>query len=67
MMKLFRKIADWVVIGIGNIHWGYRNGLSDDELTHIKSLLTKDYYIILTHRDNHLSTFFVGLAYELRR
>lgn len=62
MKKFFRKFIDWVVITIGKIHWGYRNGLSEDELSKIRNYLIPDYYIILTHRHNHLSTFFVGLA-----
>ena len=64
----FDSIAQWSVITIGRIHWGYKNGLTIDELSEIKKLLVKDYYIILTHRNNHLSTFFVGLAsYVLTR
>lgn len=62
MTGIFKSIADFVVITIGRIHWGYKNGLTDTELSTIKDLLVPNYYIILTHRNNHLSTFFVGLA-----
>jgi hypothetical protein len=62
MKKLWKSFANWVVITIGNVHWGYKNGLTEFELEKIKSLLIPHYYIILTHRNNHLSTFFVGLA-----
>lgn len=62
MKKLWTSFVDWVVITIGKIHWGYRNGLSAKELSEIRNLLTPNYYIILTRRNNHLSTFFVGLA-----
>lgn len=62
LKKIWRQIADWVVITIGKIHWGYRNGLTVDELRDIRNKLTPHYYIIVTRRNNHLSTFFVGLA-----
>ncbi len=62
MKEILVLFISWVVITIGKIHWNYKNGLTIDELNQLKELLTKDYYIILTHRNNHLSTFFVGLA-----
>lgn len=62
MKKLWRAFVEWVVLTIGKIHWGYRDGLTQEELDKIKALLTPNYYVILTHRNNHLSTFFVGLA-----
>jgi hypothetical protein len=65
-MNIFKKaymtVADWTVITIGKIHWGYKDGLTEDELAKIRKMLKPNYYIILTHRDNHLSTWFVGLA-----
>lgn len=60
--KMFMGVADWVVITIGKIHWGYKDGLTAKELAEIRNRLIPNYYIILTHRNNHLSTFFVGLA-----
>ena len=62
MNGVFKSIADFVVINIGKVHWGYKNGLTNSELSTVKDLLTPHYYIILTHRKNHLSTFFVGFA-----
>lgn len=62
MKKFWRSFVNWAVITIGKIHWCYRNGLTDIELDKVRKLLIPDYYIILTHRKNHLSTFFVGLA-----
>lgn len=53
---------DRVVLGLGKIHWKAREELSGEQKEHIKRLLTDDYYIILTRRRNHLSTFFVGIA-----
>lgn len=60
--RLYTVVADFVVITIGKIHWGYNNGLTAAELSQIRDKLIPNYYIILTHRNNHLSTFFVGLA-----
>ncbi len=60
--KLFDIVANWVVIIIGKIHWGYRDGLTAAELDDVRKLLTKNYYIIVTHRNNHLSTYFISLA-----
>lgn len=60
--KFFKPVIDWVVITIGAIHWKYRRGLTEQELKEIKDALIPNYYIILTRRKNHLSTFFVGLA-----
>lgn len=62
MKKLWTSFVDWVVITIGKIHWGYKDGLTVKELSEVRNLLIPNYYIILTHRNNHLSTFFVGLA-----
>ena len=62
MKKLLTSFVDWVVITIGKIHWGYKDGLTVGELSEVRNLLIPNYYIILTHRKNHLSTFFVGLA-----
>ena len=62
MKKLWQTFANWVVIGIGKIHWGYKDGLTAKELDDVRKLLTPHYYVIVTHRKNHLSTFFVGLA-----
>lgn len=62
MKKYWESFANWVVITIGNIRWGYKDGLTANELSEIRNRLIPNYYIILTHRKNHLSTFFVGLA-----
>ncbi len=60
--NIFKGMVHWAVITIGNIHWSYRGGLTEDELSILREKLTKDYYIIVTHRNNHLSTYFVSLA-----
>ncbi len=58
----YDRIVNWTVIGIGKVHWGYRDGLTSVELDGVRTRLIKDYYIIVTHRNNHLSTYFVALA-----
>lgn len=61
-VSLWKSFVNWVVITIGKIHWGYKDGLTESELQKVREYLTPHYYVILTHRKNHLSTFFVGLA-----
>jgi len=61
-MNIFKKIAERVIIGIGKVHWKTSTQLSDADQQKIRELLVDNYYVILTRRKNHLSTFFVGLA-----
>lgn len=63
MYKIIKKLINKIVIWIGNVHWASSNTLSGLELDEIEKLLTSDYYIILTRRKNHLSTYFVSLLY----
>ena len=62
LKKIINKIINWTVITIGKIHWTYKNGLTDTELDMLRSYLRDNYYIIVTHRNNHLSTYFVSLV-----
>jgi hypothetical protein len=62
LKKIFDKIASAFVTVIGKIHWAPSNTLSEGEKKKIHDLLVPNYYIILTHKNNHLSTFFVGLG-----
>lgn len=62
MMKLIKKIVDAVILGVGKIHWSSSSYLPQETLDEIKSRLIPDYYVILTRRNNHLSTYFIGLA-----
>lgn len=61
-MNIIRLFIDKIVKFVGKIHWTPKNLLSDDELSLIKNLLKKDYYIILSRRNNHLSTYFIMLG-----
>lgn len=59
---MWKSLVEKVVLGIGAVHWKNSNPLNEQEKAQIKSLLGPNYYIILTRRKNHLSTFFVGLT-----
>jgi len=56
------KITDWFLSLVGKIKWPTSKLINTDDLKVIHDLLVKDYYIILTRRSNHLSTFFIGFA-----
>jgi hypothetical protein len=60
--SVWDSVVSWVVLQIGKVHWAPKNLIDQTELDKIRALLVKDYYIILTHRDNHLSTFFTEAA-----
>lgn len=62
LKDLFLIFENWLVLTIGKIHWKFKGGLTVEELDKIREMLRNDYYIILTRRKNHLSTFFVGLS-----
>ncbi len=61
-MKLIKKFVDFVVLGIGKIHWKTKREISAEVKNEIREMLGPNYYVMLTHRSNHLSTFFVGLS-----
>jgi hypothetical protein len=60
--ELKDKVISWVVLSIGKIHWSTTVTLSTEEQAKIRELLIKNYYFILTHRSNHLSSFFTEAA-----
>ena len=62
MKKLWNKFVAWLILSIGKVEWKAKDTLSQDEQAKIRELLINDYYIILTRRNNHLSTFFTSLA-----
>lgn len=61
-MNIFKKA--WVEITkfLGKIHWSPSNTLTLEEQSHIRELLKKDYYIMLSRRNNHLSTYLISFA-----
>jgi hypothetical protein len=58
-MNIFAQIERKIALAVGKIEWPSNNLLDDAQKNHIKSLLTDNYYIILSHRSNHLSTYFI--------
>lgn len=61
-MKILNSIIEKVVLFIGKIHWAPSQEISTEDQEKIRALLKDNYYIILTHRNNHLSTYFTALA-----
>jgi hypothetical protein len=61
-MNFIKSLVEKVIIGIGKIHWSSSTQISAADQEKIKELLVDNYFVILSHRKNHLSTFFVGLA-----
>lgn len=64
MSNIWYKIERFFILLLGKIKWPANQNrlLNEEQLQQINSMLTTDYYIILTHRSNELSTFFTGLA-----
>jgi len=56
--KYIAKVVTW----IGSVHWAPKNLLTDDEQNHIRTLLAENYYIMLSRRNNHLSTYAISLV-----
>lgn len=63
--NIFQKVQIFFVKLIARVRWKTNTFLSDREKDLIREKLTKDYYIILTRKDNHLSTFFINLGHFL--
>jgi hypothetical protein len=61
-MNLIKKLYSKVVLWIGTIHWAPKRLLTVEQQDDIKKLLKLNYFVILTHRSNHLSSYFIGLA-----
>ncbi len=61
-MTAFRKVIDFFISGIGKIHWKSDSYISKHDQDTIREMLVDNYFVILTYRKNHLSTFFVNLS-----
>ncbi len=61
-MNIFQKIWVAVIECIGRIHWKPKNILTTEEQDHIRQLLIDNYYIMLSRRNNHMSTYMVSFA-----
>lgn len=60
-MKL-KDIVDFFVLGLGKIHWPSKTMISAADQDTIRGMIKKDYYVVLTRRKNHLSTYFTNFA-----
>jgi hypothetical protein len=61
-MNIFQKIWVAVIEKIGKIHWAPKNTLTADEQDHIRKLLVGNYYVMLSRRNNHMSTYMIAFA-----
>lgn len=59
---MLQSIWSWIILSIGKIHWPSKRFISQADRAKIKSMLVDDYFVILTYRKNHLSTYFIGIA-----
>jgi hypothetical protein len=64
---MFRQLIESVIQAIGRVKWKLRDEISEEAKHEVAELLKPHYYIILTRRSNHLSTFFIGLSNLLLR
>ena len=62
MYKPIANLISKVVLFIGTVHWKAKKVLTTEEQVKIRNMLIDNYFIILTRRRNHLSTFFINLA-----
>lgn len=62
MIQVVKSLISKAVQLIGKIHWPACSEISEQDKIKIKDLLVPNYYIILTRRSNHLSTYFIGLS-----
>jgi Permuted papain-like amidase enzyme, YaeF/YiiX, C92 family len=60
---LFQRLQIWAIDLFGAIHWNQRRSLSEQDRETIYQALRTDYYVIATRRDNHLSTWMIGIAH----
>lgn len=62
MKHIVHSLFETLVKFFGDISWNTSNLLNLEEHDHLRKLLTDDYYIILTRRNNHLSTYMISIA-----
>ena len=63
---MFKTLTTLTVKLIGKINWGgNRYKVTGEELEIIRTMLKKDYYLILTRHNGHLSTYSVSLAHKV--
>lgn len=60
---MIKKLFSAAVVFLGKIHWPAKAVLSAEEQEIIRESLVSDYFIIVTRRQNHFSTFMTGIAH----
>lgn len=66
-MKFLISIFNKIIALIGAIEWKSNSKISDTDKALIREMLKKDYFVIMTRRSNHLSTYFISAADFLLR
>lgn len=66
-IKKITPMFQGIILPIGKIHWKTKKELSPEDKQKIMDLLKDNYFIILSRRTNHLSTYFVSLAEFITR
>lgn len=61
-MNIFQKLWVNFIELVGKVHWAPKNTLTLAEQDNIRKLLGENYYIMLSRRNNHLSTYFISLG-----
>lgn len=64
-MNITSYITDKIVKLIGKVQWKQTHEITFEQKDRIKHLLKDNYFIILTRRSNHLSTYFISLGHFL--
>jgi hypothetical protein len=61
--SIYEGITRWFLLDfVGKVTWHLKDGLTEKDKAELYKLLADDYYIILTRRRNHLSTYFTSLG-----
>src|ERR1035437_6251008 len=61
-MNLLQKIEVGFIKILGTIKWPIKNPLTECDKIAIRTLLAKDYYVIVTRNNNHLSTYAINFG-----
>lgn len=62
-MTLWQRFVTWFIQTTGKVEWKRRRELRPEELEKVRQFLTNDYYIVLTRRHNHLSSYMTSIAH----
>lgn len=67
IIEKLAPILQIFILPIGKVEWRAKKEISDKDKEEIKKLLKSDYYIILTRRTNHLSSYFTSFIELVNR